>query len=86
MDDVEQPQIYQINVRGLLPQSWSEYFAGAVIDVKIAQDGTCITQLTQVVTDQAALQGILNRLYDLHLTLISCNQITRSSGSAPHGA
>ncbi len=78
MDDVYRPQVYQIEVRGLLPQNWADCFNGAAICVKTAEDGTFITVMTQVVADQAALQGILNRLCDLNLTLISCNQLVQA--------
>ena len=77
MDEVYRPQVYQIEVRGLLPQNWADCFNGAATLVKTAEDGTSITVMTQVVTDQAALQGILNRLCDLNLTLISCSQIAQ---------
>ncbi len=74
MDDVYQSQVYQIKIRGLLPKDWVDCFDGAAIRVETVDDST-ITVMTQVVTDQAALQGILNRLCDLNLTLISCNRI-----------
>ena len=77
MDEINQPQVYQIEVRGLLPQNWEDCFNGAAIRVETAEDGTSITVMTQVVADQAALQGILNRLCDLNLRLISCNQIAQ---------
>ncbi len=77
MDDVYRPQVYQIEVRGLLPQNWADCFNGAAIRVETADDGTSITVMTQVVTDQAALQGILSRPCDLNLTLISCSQIAQ---------
>jgi hypothetical protein len=41
------------------------------IEVASGGDGTTVTTLTGVVADQAALQGLLNRLYSLGLSLIS---------------
>lgn len=83
MSEFNQLQIYQIKIRGLLPQSWTDCFNGAAITVEANRDGTYTTVLMQVVTDQAALQGILNRLCDLNLTLISCTRIAQSSNDTP---
>jgi hypothetical protein len=77
MSDASQLQVYQIKVRGLLPRNWSDCFNGTAISVESARDGTCTTVMTQVVVDQAALQGILNQLCDLNLTLISCTRLTQ---------
>lgn len=59
--------MHQIRVRGQLDQRWSEWFAGFTVDVN--SDGT--TTLTGPVVDQAALHGLLRRIGDLGLTLIS---------------
>ncbi len=85
MNDANQRQIYQIKIRGLLPQGWSDCFDGGAINVEQARDGTYTTVMTQVVADQAALQGILNRLCDLNLTLISCSRITQLGNGDPTG-
>jgi hypothetical protein len=47
------------------------------ITVELAGDGTPITALTGSVADQAALRGILNRLWDLNLTVISVVPVDR---------
>ena len=68
-DQDAQHLIYQIKVQGKLDESWSGWFNGMAVTV---EDDT--TTLTGVVVDQAALRGILSRLWDLNLALISVNQ------------
>ena len=67
---LDQPATYQIKVPGHLGNSWSDWAAEMTITVESDQDGLPITTLTGRV-DQAALQGLLRRLYSLGLPLIS---------------
>jgi hypothetical protein len=59
--------IYQIRIDGLLDSSWSDWFDGLAISYS-AEDTTI---LTGPLPDQAALHGVLNKIRDLGLTLIS---------------
>ncbi len=68
---LDQPATYQIKVPGHLDESWSEWAGGMTITVESESDGPPVTILTGVVADQAALQGLLRRLYSLGLPLIS---------------
>jgi hypothetical protein len=62
--------IYEIQVQGELDQSWEAYFYGLVISsTQIA--GSPNTTLVASVVDQPALRGLLCKLWDLNLTLIS---------------
>ena len=72
---LDQPAIYQIKVPGHLDESWSEWAGGMTITVESESDSPPITTLTGVVADQAALQGLLRRLYSLGLPLISVNWV-----------
>jgi hypothetical protein len=67
---LDRPATYQIKVPGELGESWSEWAGGMTITVESEGDGPPITTLTGTV-DQAALQGLLRRLYSLGLPLIS---------------
>ena len=49
---------------------WQEWFNGMMIATEQGKDGV-ITTLKGLVADQAALRGILNKLWDLNLTVIS---------------
>ena len=65
---------YQIQVQGRLDDHWSEYFSGMAITLD-QEDAACpITTLTGVV-DQSALHGILSKIRDLNLPLISVTRI-----------
>ena len=76
MNDVKQkpsldrPATYIIKVPGELDESWSEWTGGMTITVASEGDGPPVTTLTGIL-DQAALQGLLRRLYSLGLPLIS---------------
>jgi hypothetical protein len=63
---------YEIRLRGCLDPRWSDWFDGLALTT--ATDGT--TTLRGPVTDQAALHGLLQRLRDLGLPLISLTQVS----------
>jgi hypothetical protein len=58
---------YQIKVEGHLDECWSEWLGG----LEITRDGRGNTLLRGVIPDQAALHGVLTRMFDLGLTLVS---------------
>ena len=66
-----QPVVYQIRVKGHLSRTWEDWFAGLVITLEENGD----TLLTGPVVDQAALHGILKKMRDLGLPLISVNRV-----------
>ncbi len=72
---LDQAATYQIKVPGHLDESWSDWAGGMTITVKSEGDDPPTTTLTGVVADQAALQGLLRRLYSLGLPLISVNRV-----------
>lgn len=59
--------IYQIRIAGLLDSSWSEWFDG--LSISYTADGATI--LAGPLPDQAALHGVLNKIRDLGLTLLT---------------
>lgn len=67
---LDRPAAYQIKVPGQLDQSWSDWTGGMMVTVDSDEDGIPVTTLTGSF-DQAALQGLLRRLYSLGLPLIS---------------
>ena len=71
---LDRPATYQITVPGELDESWSDWVGGMTVTVKSDSDGLPVTTLTGTV-DQAALQGLLRRLYSLGLPLVSVNCI-----------
>ena len=75
---LDQPATYQIKVPGHLDESCSDWAGGMMITVESEGDGSPVTTLTGTV-DQAALQGLLRRLYSLGLPLISVNWVACGS-------
>jgi hypothetical protein len=67
----DRPATYQINVQGRIDPNWSDRMAGMKIHNILEQTNPTITTLEGEVSDQAALLGVLNSLYELHLPIIS---------------
>ena len=66
-----QPVVYQIRIKGQLDPGWTDWFEGLVVTME--EDGN--TLLTGSVIDQAALHGLLKKLRDLGLPLISVSPV-----------
>ncbi len=75
----QQRAAYQIQVQGELGPRWRHWFEDLAITVDTNDDGATITTLTSPILDQAGLRGILNKLWDLNLTLLT---VTRTSPDA----
>ena len=69
--DSSQPMIYEIKVKSHLSSDWADWFDGLMITPE--EDGD--TLLTGPVIDQAALFGLLKKVRDLGMTLISLNPV-----------
>ena len=69
--EFSQPAVYEIYVLGKLEISWSERLASMQISVDRDIENNTVYVLIGKIKDQAELNGILNTLYDLHLTLLS---------------
>ena len=61
--------IYQIRVEGKLDQNWSSWFDGMTVELE--REDPPVTSMTGEIPDQAGLRGILIRLWNLNLSLIS---------------
>ncbi len=67
----EKPTVYQIRVKGHLGSEWADWFEGLTITLET--DG--ITLLTGPVIDQAALHGLLKKVRDLGMPLVSVSPV-----------
>jgi hypothetical protein len=63
--------IYQINVQGRIDPAWSDRLEGMTISHASLETAPPITTLQGKLSDQTALAGVLNTLYELHLTVLS---------------
>jgi hypothetical protein len=66
-----QAMVYEIRVQGQLDSNWSDWFNG--LEVTPQENGE--TLITGPIQDQAALQGILNKVFDLRLILLSVRRM-----------
>ncbi len=71
MEDHDEPQLYEIRVRGHLDARWTNRFEDLTITLE--EDGD--TLLTGPIIDQAALYGLLKKVRDLGMPLVSVNPI-----------
>jgi hypothetical protein len=74
---LDRPACYEIKVPGRLEEHWSEWLEGMAVEVESGDGVPTITTLTGELPDQAALQGLINRLYSMGLSLISVNLVPR---------
>jgi len=69
--DPGQPMVYQVRLKGHLDRQWTDWFGGLTITLEDNGD----TLLTGLVTDQAALYGLLKKVRDLGIPLVSVNRV-----------
>jgi hypothetical protein len=76
--DPNQPMVYQIRMQGHLGQQWTDWFGG--LTITLADNGD--TLLTGPVTDQAALHGLLKKVRDLGMPLVSVIRVEPDQANA----
>jgi hypothetical protein len=73
------PMIYQIRLQGYLSQLWMDWFDGLTITLE--EDGN--TLLRGPVVDQSALHGILKKIRDLGMPLLSVHSVPSDGNETP---
>lgn len=76
--DRNQPTIYQIRIKGHLGSRWTDWFEGLTITMEDNGD----TLLSGPVVDQAALHGLLKKVRDLGIPLISVSPVDADHADA----
>ncbi len=74
-----QPMVYQIRIKGHLSRQWTDWFGGLTITLE--DNGE--TLLTGPVVDQAALHGLLRKVRDLGMPLLSVSRVEPGQAEAP---
>lgn len=77
--ELDTPMVVEIRIRGYIDQQWSDWFNGLIIKPQQSRE----TLLTGTVADQAALYGILLKLHNLGLPLLSFRRVQAGSQSSP---
>jgi hypothetical protein len=77
--DPIEPIVYQFRIKGHLDCQWTEWFGGLTITLE--ENGE--TLLTGPVVDQSAMHGLLKKVRDLGLPLISVNRIEPEQADGP---
>ena len=77
--DVDQQMVYQFRIKGHLGQQWINWFDGLTITLE--EDGN--TLLSGPVLDQSAMHGILKKIRDLGMPLLSVKPIDSDSVAKP---
>ena len=76
--DPDQSMTYQVRLKGHLNRQWTDWFGGLTITLEDNGD----TLLTGPVTDQAALYGLLKKVRDLGIPLVSVNRVEPGRANA----
>jgi hypothetical protein len=71
----QQTATYRISVHGKLDASWADWIGVVHVTHEVGDDGSSVTTLIGEVSDQAALRGLMERIWDLNLTLLSVQRI-----------
>ena len=78
--NLETPARYRIRVQGSIDPTWSDLLGG----MRIVTDSTTVketvTSLVGYLVDQAALSGVLKALYDLHIPILSLENLDERNG------
>ena len=77
--DPGQPLVYQIRIKGHLGREWTDWFEGLTLTLEDNGD----TLLTGPVVDQAALHGVLRKVRDVGVPLLSVNHVEPGQAEAP---
>ena len=78
------PATYHIEVEGHIDESWSDRLGGMRITTRRRKDQTTVTTLVGRVRDQAELAGLLNSLYELHLPILTVENIKDKNDETGH--
>jgi hypothetical protein len=74
----DQPAVYRIQIDGQIDERLLDWFEEMTISSESSADGKSISTLVGLVTDQAALHGLLSRIYTLGFLVVSVTRVEES--------
>ena len=77
------PAVYRIRVRGQVAPRWADRLEGMSIQPVSSESEPVVTVLEGELLDQAALAGVLNTLYGMHLPVLSVECVDASQTEPP---
>ena len=72
----DSPATYRIGVQGRIPARWCDRLEGMTVTERSSETEPPETTLLGELSDQAALAGVLNTLYELHLPVLSVERLS----------
>lgn len=78
---MDQSASYRITVRGTLPAGWSDRLGGMRVTTEVRPGERPVTTLVGELHGQAALSGVLDTLYQLHLPIVSVSLLDDDGGN-----
>jgi hypothetical protein len=78
IEDLDEPGLYEIRLKGHLENRWTDWFGG--LTIRALDNGE--TLLTGPVVDQAALHGLLRKVRDLGMPLLSVTRVRPGQADA----
>jgi hypothetical protein len=75
----DQPMVYQVRIKGHLGGQWTDWFGG--LSITLEDNGESL--LTSPVIDQATLHGLLRKVRDLGMPLVSVTRVEPGQADAP---
>jgi hypothetical protein len=82
----DQPAVYKIIVQGRIDPTWFDRLESMAIQEVTLDKNSAQTTLEGELRDQAALAGVLNMLYELHLTVLTVKRLDIRSVNAEIGS
>lgn len=72
----DRPGMYRIDVLGRVPANWGDRLEGMAITVCSVEAEPSVTTLLGELADQSALAGVLNTLFELHLSVLAVERLS----------
>ena len=79
------PASYEIILQGELDESWSSWLDGMTVQLEKDKGGRAVSILTGTAMDQSALYGLLSRIRDTGLLLLSVRRLNDPDPNSPAG-